>query len=306
VSVPGAIDPVQACPAAVANRGCLTAATLGLVLTAAALHAGWNTAAKRSAGGTGFVWACLALSVLVEVPLGIAVALVAHVRLDGTFAFYAAGSGATHLAYFIALQRGYREGDLSVVYPVSRGLGPLLAALGGITLLHEGATPLRLAGLLAVVGGIGLAGLRPGAVPLRALGWAALTGVTIALYTVWDAFAVAHAHLQPVVYDAASNLVRLALLTPFVLAGRKSSVASAWRRDRGPIVVVALASPAAYLLVLVALISAPVAVVAPAREVSVVFATLAGIWFFHEPAGRQRVLGAVLVLLGLVLLALGR
>jgi len=282
----------------------LTATTLALVLTAAALHAGWNAAAKGSAGGIGFVWAALALSAVIETPAALAVALAAHVRFDGTFALYAAGCGATHLVYFVALQRAYRAGDLSVVYPIVRGLGPLLAAAGGIGLLHEGATPLRLAGLLAVVGGIGLAGWRPGAAAGPAVGWAALTGVTVALYTVWDAVAIGRAHLNPLVYDAAGNLVRLALLTPFVVG--RGLVAAAWRRDRLPIAVVAVASPAAYVLVLIALIAAPVAVVAPAREVSVVFATVAGIWFFREPAGRRRVAGAVLVLAGLVLLALGR
>ncbi len=284
----------------------MTATTLVLVLTAAALHAGWNAAAKRSAGGIGFVWACLALAALVELPPALAVGALAHVRLGPGFALFAAGSAVMHVAYFVALQRGYRSGDLSVVYPVSRGVGPLLAALGGIALLHEGATPLRLAGLLTVVAGIGMAGLRPGAVPVRAVGWAALTGLTIALYTVWDAYAVGHVRLNPLLYDAASNLVRAAVLAPFAFAAGGAKVAAAWRRDRGPIAVVGLASPAAYLLVLVALTAAPVAVVAPAREVSVVFATAAGIWFFREPAGARRIGGAVLVLLGLVLLSAGR
>ena len=90
----------------------MTLPILGLVLVAALAHAFWNLLAKGAQGGAGFVW------------LYTVAAWVAFV--------FMAGSGALHSVYASLLQRGYRTGDLSLVYPLARGTGPLLSTIAAI------------------------------------------------------------------------------------------------------------------------------------------------------------------------------
>src|SRR3954447_23115557 len=105
----------------------VSTAVLALVVLAALAHAAWNVLAKTAAGGATFVWLFSALAAAIWLPVA-AVALVVDggepVGLEGIG--FMAGSGALHALYFVLLQRGYRDGDLSLVYPLARGTGPLL------------------------------------------------------------------------------------------------------------------------------------------------------------------------------------
>jgi drug/metabolite transporter (DMT)-like permease len=119
---------------------------LALVIAAAVAHASWNLLAKPAAGGPAFVWLCAVAGTLLYPPV-LAVALVADPGPLGWTAFaLMAGSGALHAVYFILLQRAYGTGDLSVVYPLSRGTGPLLSATAAIAFLGERPSLLALAG----------------------------------------------------------------------------------------------------------------------------------------------------------------
>ena len=218
-------------------------------------------------------------------------------------------SGCLHLAYSHALQTGYRKADLSVVYPIARGTGPLLSSLGAFLLLGEVPGPLRLLGLLGVVGGILLIATegrfstfaRPGA--MAGLRWGLLTGGLIATYTLVDGSAVKLLLLSPVVLDWGANVVRTMLLAPQVLRDRAAATEamqghwiSAW--------TVALLAPFGYILVLWAMQrGAPLSVVAPMREMSMMLVALLGMILLREPVGRARLAGCALMVAGVVLLA---
>ena len=123
------------------------------------------------------------------------------------------GSGLLHALYFTLLQRGYAAGDLSLVYPLARGTGPLLAGAAAIAFLGERPSALALAGALIIVAAVfslvGPARLaRGGAVRLL------LTGVAIASYTLWDKHAVGPSELSPVVYYWGTNLTVALVLAP--------------------------------------------------------------------------------------------
>jgi drug/metabolite transporter (DMT)-like permease len=213
------------------------------------------------------------------------------------------------VGYFLTLQAGYRAGDVSVVYPLARGTGPLLSVLLAIPLLGESPTVLGLLGAAAVVVGvvvIGLAGGRANWSSARAgVLWGLLVGVFIAAYTLWDARAVTVLALSPILLHAGTNVVEAVLLAP-VAARRWGAVRATMRAHWREVLVVAVLSPTAYLCILFALQLAPVAVVAPAREISVVFVGLAGWLLFKEPHPVQRLAGAVVVLAGIALLAVAR
>jgi drug/metabolite transporter (DMT)-like permease len=213
-------------------------------------------------------------------------------------------SGVLQTAYFLLLQRGYAAGDLSVVYPLARGTGPLLSVVFAIVLLHERVTGWALAGAAAVVCGVFVIGLgRTGGAKLGpSVGYALATGVTIAAYTLWDANAVTTLGVPPLVEYGVGAIVEGLALLPHALA-RRAAVAGTWRAHRGPALVVALLAPLSYVLVLYAMRLAPVALVAPARELSIVIGAVLAWRVLGEPNPGRRLAGAAIVLTGIVTLA---
>ena len=287
----------------------MSLSVLGLVIAAAFAHAGWNLVAKPAGGGTAFVWLCAVAGTLLYAPV-FAIDLVLDPGPLGWAAIaLMAGSGALHAVYFVLLQRAYSGGDLSVVYPLSRGTGPLLSTTAAIAFFGERPSLLALAGAAVIVLAVfSLIRRSPGQESTMKLGsgtaFAVLTGAAIAAYTLWDKHAVGAAALSPIVYYWGTNLANAALLTPAALH-RREGVRDAWQRSRGRAAGVGLLSPLAYVLVLYALARTPVSYVAPARESSIVIGTVLGIYVLHERDTGRRLAAAAAILAGVVLLALG-
>jgi len=220
---------------------------------------------------------------------------------------FLAGTAVLQTGYFLFLLRAYRVGDLSAVYPIGRGSGALLAALAGIVLLGERPGPAGLAGIGLLVAGVIVLGMpaRTGqALAPAAVGLALVTGIFIAAYTLWDKVAVTTVGNPPLLQGYAS-LVGMALaLAPFALAdpGRTRLV---WRRYRRQVAGAALLSPLAYILVLIAMTFTSVAVVAPAREVSVLFGVILGRRMLGEGGLARRLTGAAAIVAGIIAVTLG-
>src|ERR687894_1027357 len=201
----------------------MTVFALVLVLAAATFHATWNLLAKRVGdGGAVFVWLFGSLSMLIYAPLAVAVVLLERPHFGPEVLVFMFGSGVLHLGYFVFLQRGYAVGDLSLVYPLARGTGPLLATAAAIVLLGERPGALALAGIVLVTVGVLLLTTEPGSG--RKAGWGRsvvyglLTGAFIAAYTIWDKHAVSALLVPPLLQSWATTLVTTGLLAP--LAGR--------------------------------------------------------------------------------------
>lgn len=283
---------------------------LALVIIAAFTHATWNLLAKRAASaGAAFLFASALVSFVAYLPwvawLLWRGAVVWSLPVVGCVVL----SGVVHLAYSLCLQRGYRVADLSVVYPVARGTGPMLSSIGAFVLLGERPTPHGIAGLVAVVTGILLIATqgrlamfaRPEA--RAGVSWGAATGTIIAGYTIVDAYGVKTLGIQPVVLDWFANALRLVLLVPLMARdprGMRVAMAGHW----GEAVLVGLLSPLGYILVLAALgMGAPLSFVAPAREMSMMVGALLGLIVLREPVGPWRIVGCLTLVVGVVLLA---
>ncbi len=278
------------------------------MLVAAVVHAAWNLLAKGAQGGTGFVWLYTVAGSVLYLPVLVAALAIAPGPLGWEAFVFMAGSGALHTVYAVLLQRGYRTGDLSLVYPLARGTGPLIATVAAIALFGErpGAVALAGAGLI-VLAVLALARPAPGADGDhgRAARIAVLTGVAIAAYTLWDKHAVDALALSPIVYWWGTNTANALLLTAMVLRGRRASIALAWRTSRAAAAGVALLSPLAYILILFALARAPVSAVAPARELSILVGTLLGATVLAEGHGARRFAAAAAIVVGVVALTVG-
>jgi drug/metabolite transporter (DMT)-like permease len=287
----------------------LTAAALALVVAAALAHATWNYFLKRSRGGAGFMTLVAMVAAVLWLPLAAAQWIHTGYEFRPIHLVPILASAAIHTAYFILLDRGYRFGDLSVVYPLARATGPVLTVAAAILLLGERPGPLALAGAaLVIVGAYLLTGN-----PLRLLsrdrprgaGFALLTGFTIALYTVVDKLAVSHFLIPPIVFDWSCLAARMFMLWPIAAREAPDALAQSWRVDRKWIVLVAILSPLAYILVLTAMVFTPVSYVAPAREMSILFAAMMGAHFLKEADATRRILAAALIVAGIAGLALG-
>ena len=293
----------------------MTPTAFALVILAGLIHACWNIAAKKAGGDARFAFFTSVLMMLFWAPLGWWLGRDA-VPLWGVVEWgFVVASGLLHVGYFVILLRGYRVADLTVVYPLARGSGPLLSSLVAITLLGEQISALGVAGIAGVVGGVFLIAGGPGLLraahdPVarqrvhKGMAYGGVTGVFIASYTVVDGYAVKVVLKSPILVDYMGNFVRVALLAPSVLRDLPTA-RQLWHAQWRYALLVAVVSPVAYVLVLFAMQQAPLSHVAPAREVSMLFAALIGGQLLGEGDRLARLFGAMLIAAGVMALALG-
>jgi drug/metabolite transporter (DMT)-like permease len=288
----------------------MTLYALALVLAAGFLHAIWNLLAKRAGGGGApFVWLYTALSALLYAPLAaVAVFAVGQTRMGFLGLLFVLGTAVLHAGYFLSLQKGYSVGDLSVVYPLARGTGPLLASFAAIGLFGERPGPVAVVGILLIGSGVFVLAWEPGSSSAKdtRLGvlYGLLTGAFIAGYTLWDKQAVSGLALSVIPYYWAGLSVQAMLLAPLALRDW-GEVRHAWRSYRTEVFGVAVLSPLSYLLVLYALVFAPVSHVAPAREVGILFGVALAGGLLEEGGLPRRLLAAGAIVAGVIALALG-
>ncbi|MGB3435458.1 EamA family transporter [Achromobacter sp.] len=283
--------------------------SLILVVLAAMAHATWNLLAKRAAMvGAPFVFAYGLCASVLYAPWVIWVLV--HDGMTWTWPVVAAilTSSLLHLGYSLCLQRGYQVADLSVVYPIARGTGPLLSTTGAFLLLGEPATSTGIIGMLCVVAGVlliatqGRLAIFKQAQAWIGVRWGVVIGLFIAAYTVVDAYGVKVLLISPVLFDWFTCVTRTTMMTPHMLRRRPQ----AWEAMRGHwhlALAVGLLSPLGYILVLYALRNgAPLSLVAPAREMSMMLGTLAGMFLLREKVGIGRLAGCLSILAGVILL----
>lgn len=288
---------------------------LALVILAGLVHASWNIVAKKASGDARFAFFTSIIMMVFWAPLAWWAG--ADAVPDWTWREWAAvsASGLVHVAYFVTLLRGYRHADLTVVYPVARGSGPLLSSALAVMLLGETLSALAVLGIALIVGGVVLIAGGPRLLSLaeapEARGrlkagvlYGMLTGTFIASYTVVDGFAVKVLLISPILVDYMGNLIRVVLLTPVALQNREEAMAL-WRTQWKAAAVVGIMGPVAYVMVMYAMQWAPLSHVAPAREVSMLFAALIGGHLLQEGDCWVRLAGAVAIAAGVMALGLG-
>lgn len=288
----------------------MTAFALALILIAAVLHATWNLCAKRAGGGLPFV--CVVGFVICAGYGPVVAGYWSWTKPDLNVIDLAwiAGSGVLKTGYSLCLQRGYRTGDFSLIYPLARGTGPLLSTLGAITILSERPSLLAVLGGFVIIAAVffladGTRLFHQDRAHLRnAIKYGLLTGCFIATYTLWDRHGVHTRAIPPVLYDGGTAFVVLALVLPFALP-RWPEVVRHWREHKPYIFGMALLSPIAYVLVLTAMSFTPVSYVAPAREVSIVIGAFIGARYLKEADSRRRIWAALAMTIGVIALALG-
>lgn len=316
--------------------------SVSLILLAAVVHAVWNILAKGIRGnGTLFVWWYGLVSSVVLIPVSL-LEPGAWQSWGWPLVGAAVVSGLLHTVYGTALQTGYDRAPLGVVYAVARGTGPMITMLVAVLFLGEQLSLTAAAGAVAVLVGVAVVATfgtptstrdddagppnssasgtpspeGPGepapegdsaATPTRGSAltgvlWGAAVGACIAGYTLLDDHSMAALDLPPVLYFALTSVVLVLTLTPTAWRQRQE-MAHSWAVDRNRIVAVGLLSPLAYILVLFAMQSTPVALVAPLRESSIVVGSLLAWWIYKENRLVPRLIGCAAVLTGIALIS---
>lgn len=286
----------------------MTPYVLFLVLSAAVLHAVWNLISKKANGKTPFIWLMYIGSTLVYLPLmGYHIAYSENIQFTEPMLWFSISSAILHIAYFIILQKGYRRADLSVVYPLARGSGPLLSSIAAILVLKETFKYNIALGLVLILTGVlvitGLKFTKGNKKITAGVLWGILTGLFIALYTLNDAIAVKSYQLSPLQLTFSSNAFSIILLTPFIF-GKAKEIKRELHEHKWGILAIAVLSPAAYILVLEALELAPLSVIAPARETSILIGVFMGSKALDEKDGKRRIIASIFILCGIVSLSL--
>jgi drug/metabolite transporter (DMT)-like permease len=301
---------------------------IALVLVAAVLHAAWNVLLKTSGDTLRTAVRLQAIGTAILLPIGIAAYLWSGMpAVSGTAIGLALISAVLEAAYFVFLASAYRRGALSLVYPLARGSAPLLAVAVGILLLGERLGQLAMAGVACLLVGILLVS-RPwqairaaGARHRGAIGFALLTGASIAAYSAVDRLGVRET--EPWIYGSILAVGTSVFTAAAVTFGRRlgwlapapqvEASEPGWGARFGGLArdaVAGVLSLGAYLLVLFAYAIAPLATVAPLRESGIVLAAAWGAIRLREASSRRdagtSLAAAGLVVVGAILLAIAR
>jgi phosphonate utilization associated putative membrane protein len=278
----------------------ITGPVVLLVLTGALLHAGWNVLVKSSADKAMDTALIHVLCSILALPVLFVVGLPpAHVWP------YILASLIIHVGYYMALAGALKHGELGLAYPLMRGTAPLLVALGSYFLLDEAIAAWGWLGIVLISSGVLMLGVSAGLLHHRkAVLFALSNAVLIALYTVVDAQGARESG------QVAQYIALLFALDgwPFALLVFLRRKGQVWTyvRARWPLATVgAAASVGSYAIALWAMTVAPMALVASLRETSVLFAVALGAWLLKEPWTRWRILGAVSIVAGVIVLRLG-
>lgn len=292
--------------------GSATLLALVLVLTSAFAHATWNLFLKRAQRQEVFVWWLSAAGAVGAAPLGVVLALTTEFEPVGLW--FILGSSLVHICYFLSLGRSLARADLSLAYPIARGFGPGLVPVLAVFALGERVTLPAWIGIGVIVLGIytmawwgqlrnivagQLAATRAG------IAYALATGLCIALYTLIDKRGVAY--VSPFLYLYLTTCGVAVGMLPYILrAHGASAMAREWRTATRPIMAAAGLLFLAYGLVLTAMRLTDVSYVAPAREIGLLFALLLGAIVLKEVITAGRLIGAAMIVGGLVLITVFR
>lgn len=269
-----------------------------LALASAVCHATWNLIVKVSGDRDAATMATWLIGGLVALPVLVIVGLP-----DAAAWPYLGAAALIQILYTFGLSRAYTHGDFSLAYPVARGSGALLVAVGGAILFADHLAPLAWVGIAVVAASLGLLVGRGST--LQSLRWALFTGVIICGYQLFDAAGTRHAGSGVSYGMAVAVAVGLTVNVTGLARGKGPALVAEVRRFGLRLVPAGMLMTGAYTMVLVAFHDAPVGYVSVLRESSVLVGALLGWLFLREDFGRYRLTSSIVMILGMALLIVG-
>lgn len=286
----------------------MTIVALVLVLVSASLHATWNFLAKRAGGDTAFVWLFSVIATVIYFPLALFVLVVQKPQLGNPELTALAVTCILHIAYYLFLNWGYQVGDLSLVYPIARGAGPLLGVIGAVALLGERPSLIAVGGMLLIVSGIvilttGPSTGRKGSIR-NGIIYGLLTAVAIGAYTIQDKQVVGFYMVPPLILTWVSTVVQALILTPHALR-HWDRVKFNWGKYKREAFSIGTLDSLSYILFLIALSNGQITRLSPIRQTSILIGAFLGTRLLAEEGGRRRIAAALVMTVGVIILSIG-
>ena len=294
----------------------MSALALLLVLTAALVHATWNYFLKKANATRPFWWLVYIITAIITVPALFLYDPDSLKNITPIGWLVIALSAPIHVIYGQVLQIGYKKSDYSIVYPTARGTGPLITVLSAVLILGDRPSFWGWIGIILILGAIVLLAMpqktdkNTQSLRIRSgIFWGALTGCFIAGYSFCDAWAVQQTTgLTPMSFYFPSIAVRALVFAPFIIMHanwkEESKEILTTPRLQKALAVVTVGSPLAYILVLYAMTMAPLAYVAPSREVGMMIGVVLGGLLLKEKLSTTRLMGVIGMMLGVILVGL--
>jgi len=273
-----------------------------LVLTAAFLHALWNFAARRASGNLAVMWLGLFMASIFCLPfvLGIWPAM-ESIR---SALPYILATGMIHTFYFGLLSKSYKEGEISLVYPIARGSGVAGTSLAAPIFINEDISSLGTIGIVAISFGIIALGMQRSnsKKQFRSGIFALLVGCTIVGYSLVDKVGVGRIH--PIFYIFSMFILSAFFLSPYILINHRETCKDAWKNMKRYIFLIGPGSMVTYLIILFAFQFGKVSYIVAVREFAVVIGSALGITILGERLTGRKLLGISAITLGLILVKL--
>ncbi|MBF4693467.1 DMT family transporter [Fusibacter ferrireducens] len=272
------------------------------VILSTIMHAYWNYVLKKVQGGILFVWLFTLMACILYVPV-IALILIRYpFTLTPLGIFFCTLSVLAHIFYFVFLDQAYRIGDLSIIYPVTRGVSPVFTVLFAIFFLGESLQGIQFIGIaMILMGTMTLSGLQIKNLKRSpiSIGFALLCGLMVTIYTLSDKYTMSVLLISPLILDFLNNLGRTVILTPLVIKSPHKAK-HLFQNHFKEALIIAVLSPLTYVLVLFAMKTLPVSIIAPIRQLSIIFSSILGINLLSESKDYAKIGGVLLTFLGVV------
>ena len=277
----------------------MTGFTFGLVLLAATLHALWNFAAKKVSGNLSVLWLGLCMASMLSWPFAISVYRPEDMTPGGLACI--AATGVIHAGYFWLIAKAYRNGEISLVYPVARGTGVAGTAVLALLWLREVPALIGVLGIAIICLGTALlgSGQRGQREAIAAFLYALGIGLTIALYSVVDKLGVRTVH--PIVYISSMFTLTALILFPYMRLRQWPECRDALHQLKTYIGIIGIGSIGTYLMILFAFRLGPASYIVAVREFAVVIGALLGLIFLGEQMTVRKAIGMTAIVCGILL-----
>ncbi len=280
----------------------MSSIALLLVILSTVMHAYWNYILKRVQGGILFVWLFTLMTCILYIPLIAFTLTRVSFALTLSGILFCALSIIAHIFYFVFLDQAYKVGDLSVIYPVTRGVAPVFTVLFALIVLGESLQGIQILGIvLILIGTMTLSGLQIKNLKRSpvSIGFALLCASMVTSYTLIDKYTMSVLLISPFILDFLNNIGRTVALMPLVIKSPQK-VSNLFRNHFKEALIIAILSPLTYVLVLFAMKILPVSLIAPIRQLSIIFSSILGIRLLSESRDYTKIFGILLTFLGVV------
>lgn len=270
-----------------------------IVLFSAFTHASWNYFSKKISGNLQIVFAGLWVAHLCLLPYSIFIT--ATQGLSGIR--FILITAVSHILYYTCLSKSYRSGDLSTVYPISRGTGIAGTAIAAYFFIGERFSAYGLAGIIAIVSGVLFISLKKRGtgrdVDLKTYLYTFGVGGAIIIQSIFDKMGVAY--INPIVYLNFKDMLALLIMSPFVFRQRKT-VKEVFVKNWKYSLIIGFGAVGSYILILIAFQYGSVGYISALREFAIVIGAILGIVFLKEKMSRGKIIGIIFIVIGLILI----